>query len=63
MPTAKSIVASLIKRGIIPAEFREEAEQELHRELSRRTRRVCLTLASRVSAVQFATKLVTAFAE
>jgi len=57
MPTSTKIVEGLIARGLIPAEFKDVAVRELHRELSRRSKRVCLALATMVSVTQFATRV------
>lgn len=54
MLSARSIIGKLIDRGIISAEFEEDAVIELHRELSRRTRRTAQTLASLTADTQLA---------
>lgn len=54
MASATSIVERLIDLGVIPSEFKDDAILELHRELTRRTRRTALVLASLASAHQLA---------
>ena len=51
--SARSIIQSLVDRGVIPPEFTEEATAELHRELSRRARRISQTLAVMASMHTF----------
>lgn len=46
MATARKVVESLVARGMIPVEFEESAVEELHREMTRRSRRLVQTLAA-----------------
>lgn len=52
MATATGIVNELVKKGFIPAEYRDDATKELHRELSRRSKRLVQTLAMMTSNYQ-----------
>jgi len=54
MIAAKDIIKQLVLKGVIPQEYAEEAAGELHRELSRRSRRVAQTLAVLTSTHQLA---------
>jgi len=54
MASATKIVDKLVRGGLIPSEFKEEATRELNRELLRRSRRTALFLASLVSTHQLA---------
>ena len=55
--TAKGIIDRLVRVGIVKQEFCKEATEELHRELSRRSRRVAQDLAMMASSHQFAMKI------
>ena len=54
MASARSVVEKLIIKGVISAEFKDAATSELHRELTRRARRVSQFLAAAVTANQAA---------
>lgn len=54
MAAARSIVKHLVSRGLISQEFEDDATCELHRELSRRSRRVAHALAVMTSEHQLA---------
>lgn len=54
MACARAIISRLVEMGVIPEEYCEEAALELHRELSRRSRRVAQTLAAVASNTQLA---------
>ncbi len=56
MSSARSVVATLVDRGVIPPEYAEDAALELHRELSRRARRLTQTLAILTYYHQFSMK-------
>lgn len=56
MMTARRIVMRLVASGVIPEEYTEVATEELHRELTRRSKRVTQTLAALVSLQQLAVR-------
>lgn len=54
MAVANRVIDSLITAGLLTEEFREVAVEELHRELTRRSRRLSQVLAAMVSDHQMA---------
>lgn len=52
--TAHKVIMKLVARGVIPEEYATAAEEELDRELMRRSRRLSQMMAALVSRNQFA---------
>ena len=57
MASATQVINRLIASGVIPREYKRTAITELHRELSRRSRRTVLVLASLTSMNQMALRI------